>query len=77
MEKANANFASIPYSHYEVAPGTVLNKPLGRCSNCEVVLCSDTTKSGTNGSSPLRCTCLKNRVKSEIFRTRQKSCQVC
>ena len=42
-----------------------------------VVLGSETVKSSTNGLSPPRRNCLRNIVKSDIFRTGQKSGQVC
>ena len=46
------------------------------CSKFVVVLCSERFNSGANGSRPGRCNCLRNIVKSRIFRTSQKSLQV-
>jgi hypothetical protein len=47
------------------------------CSKFVVVRRSERVKSGTDGSSRLRCNYLGNIVKSEIFRTSQISGQVC
>ena len=46
------------------------------CSKFVVVGRSESVKSGTDGSSALRCNCFRNRVESEVFRTGQKSGQV-
>ena len=46
-------------------------------SKSVVVLRSKQFTSDTNGSSPLRCNCLRNIVASEVFRTSQQSGQVC
>jgi hypothetical protein len=47
-----------------------------QCSKFVVVLGSEPAKSSIDGTSPLRCNCLRNIVKSEIFTTGQKSVQV-
>ena len=48
-----------------------------RCSKNVVVYRSSPLKTDANGTSLLRCNCLRNIVKSKIFKTSQKSGQVC
>ena|ERR1700746_2233815 len=48
-----------------------------RCSKNVVVYRSYQFKTNRNESSRLRCNCLRNIVKSKIFRTVQKHWQVC
>jgi hypothetical protein len=54
----------------------MLERNQRHCSKNAIALGSETVKSSTNGSSPPRRNCLRNVVKSDIFRTGQKSRQV-
>lgn len=57
--------------------GVGLDRGQVHCSEFVVVLGSERIKSGTEGSSTVRCNYLRNIIESEVFRTSQKSGQVC
>jgi hypothetical protein len=77
LRRAPSSETKISFTSCSEPPKVQPFSASNHCSKNVVVARSEPVKSGIDGSDADRCNCLKNIVLSTIFRTAQKTRQVC